>query len=174
MASWLLQCNESQWHLRDFFTEGHTATDWPIRQHWKRMAAGDEVALWLSGPGGGVVAVGRVTGVPRRGVPDAEFRTASSAAQWLAPVEFGTQFVDHPIGREKLAADPRFAHALILRMSGGRSPLPLTPDEWAAVVDHVPPGGLQLVATAVRGAAVVVAVGATAVREAFRSAIPSA
>ncbi|MEV6630403.1 EVE domain-containing protein [Actinoplanes sp. NPDC051470] len=175
MAYWLMQGNISHWRIRDFFTDGHTATTWTIRQHWKRMSAGDGVAIWLSGPGGGVVALGHVTAEPHFGTADDPYWTGRDGEQWLVPVEFAQHFVNRPIGREKLEGDPRFAHALILRMAGGRNPFPLEDQEWAAIVDRVPPAGPQVVATAVRGAAAgaaaVVTAGASAVKEAFRTAV---
>jgi hypothetical protein len=172
MAYWLMQGSESHRRIRDFFTDGHTGAPWPIRQHWKRMSPSDGVALWLSGPGGGVVAVGHVAAEPFFGRADDPYRIdRPDTEEWLVPVEFAHHFVDHPIGRDALGADPRFAGARILRTPGGRNPAPLEDDEWAAVLERVPPPGPHPVATAVRGAAVVVAVGATAVREAFRSVV---
>jgi predicted RNA-binding protein with PUA-like domain len=174
MAYWLLQCNESHWRIRDFFADGHTGTVWTIRQHWKRMSAGDGVAIWLSGDGGGVVAVGHVVQEPYFGTADTRYAVSGhdpDGDQWLVPVRFSRHFLNHPIRREVLEADSRFARALILRMPGGRNPSPLEADEWAAISDRVPSPGPDVVATAVRGAAAVVAAGAIAVREAFRSAV---
>ncbi|MFG1605038.1 EVE domain-containing protein [Actinoplanes sp. NPDC049265] len=177
MGQWLLRCNPAHWRIRDFFTDGHTSTGWTIKQHWKRIRPGDDVAVWLSGEGGGVVAIGSVAGEPHFGPfadEDAHYWTGDrdpAGERWVVPVEFTAHFLDHPIGREVLEADPRFAHALILRMTGGRNPSPLTDEEWAAVADRVPPPGPQVVATAVRGAAAVVVAGASAVREAFRSVV---
>jgi predicted RNA-binding protein with PUA-like domain len=177
MAYWLLQCNESHWRIRDFFTDGRTGTVWHIRQHWKRMSPGDGVAVWLSGKDGGVAAVGQVAGEPYQGTPEAADEQywavdhRVKGERWLVPVEFSAHFPGHPIRRDVLEADPRFAHALILRMAGGRNPYPLEEGEWAAITERVPPPGPHVVATAVRGAAVAVAVGATAVREAGRSVV---
>jgi predicted RNA-binding protein with PUA-like domain len=177
MAYWLLQGNESHWRIRDFFADGHTGTVWTIRQHWKRMSTGDGVVVWLSGEGGGAVAVGHVAGEPFFGAEepaDARYWTGGNGREserWLVPVEFTRHFLDHPIGRAALERDRRFAGALILRMPGGRNPFPLADEEWAAIADRVPPPGPEVVATAVRGAAAVVAAGAIAVREAFKSAV---
>jgi EVE domain-containing protein len=177
MGQWLLRGNPAHWRVRDFFTDGHTSTAWTIKQHWKRMRPSDDVAVWLTGERGGVVAIGSVAEEPRFGpLPGEEARYWTDGRdpaeeRWLVPVDYTAHFLDHPIGREVLEADPRFAHALILRMSGGRNPFPLTGEEWAAIADRVPPPGPQVVATAVRGAAAVVVAGASAVREAFRSVV---
>ena len=188
MAHWLLQGNPAHWRIRDFFMDGRTSTVWTVRRHRDRIARGDDVALWLSGTAGGVVAVGRVTGEPYHGVaaPADEKYWAGTHGRdrerWLVPVRFDRHFLDEPISRETLKADPRFAGALILRVPRGANPFPVEPAEWPAIAERVPPrpavlpwrddaGHPQLVATTVRTAAAVVAAGATAVREAFRSVV---
>jgi predicted RNA-binding protein with PUA-like domain len=177
MAHWLLQCNESHWRIRDFFTDGRTGTVWTIRRHRDQIAAGDDVGVWLSGKQGGVVAIGRVTGEPCHGTAteaDERYWTGThdhATERWLVPVEFSRHFLDAPIRRDTLTADHRFAKSLILRVPRGANPFPVAADEWAAITDRVPPAGPHMIAATVRGAAAVVAAGATAVREAFRSAV---
>jgi predicted RNA-binding protein with PUA-like domain len=182
MAHWILQCNPSAWRIRDFFDAGRTSTTWVIRRHWKKMSPGDDVAIWMSGRPGGVVAVGRVSGEPEFGpAPSKEeqFWTSGrtgAGERWTVPVEFTRHFLGAPIRREVLKGDDRFADALILRMPGGANPFPAEDAEWQAIADRVP-GGVPgpphtLVANTVRTAAVVVATGATAIKEAVRSALP--
>jgi predicted RNA-binding protein with PUA-like domain len=188
MAHWLLQCNPAHWRIRDFFGHRRTSIAWTVRRHRDRMAPGDDVAIWLSGKAGGVVAVGRVTGKPYYGTAapaDEKYWTSDHERQkerWHVPVEFTRDFLDAPITRETLRADERFAGSLILRMPGGPNPFPVAPAEWPAIADRVPPrpggspwrnetGHPQMVATTVRTAAAVVAAGATAVREALRAVV---
>ena len=188
MAHWLVQCNPGHWRIRDFFADGRTSTVWTVRRHRDRIAAGDDVAIWLSGKAGGVVAVGRVTGEPYYGAAapaDEKYWTGGHGRErerWLMPVEFTRHFLDEPITRETLKADERFAGSLIVRMPRGSNPFPVEPGEWAAVADRVPrppavvpwrddDGNPQMVAATVRTAAAVVAAGATAVREALRSVV---
>lgn len=172
MAHWLLQANRTRWRIADFFADGHHETTWPIRRHRTAVTEGDQVALWLSGKDGGVAALGIITAEPVQGrVPDPQYWSPKPPDKdgWLLPVRFDQIFVGTPIARATLAADPRFATSLIMRMSGGGNPFPVKPLEWEAIEEHIPPHGP--VAATVRGAAAVVAAGATAVREAFRSAI---
>ena len=182
MAHWILQCNPSVWRIRDFFESGRTGTQWVIRRHWTKMSPGDDVAIWMSGRPGGVVAVGRVSGEPEFGSPPKgqdQFWTSDKARageRWTVPVQFTRHFLGAPINREVLKADDRFAGALILRVPRGANPFPLEDAEWQAIADRVP-GGVPgpphtLVANTVRTAAVVVATGATALKEAVRSALP--
>lgn len=150
MAHWLLQHNPARGDC------GLGDGDWPVRRYRDRVTAGDDVAVWVSGKRGGVVAVGKVVDPPHPGADGPVMGVAITKA-----------FHEAPVPRDTLKADPRFAEALVLRMPGGGNPFPVTPGEWRAIVDHVP--GLpehQFVAKTVRTAA---AAGATALREAVRS-----
>ncbi len=146
MAHWLLQCNPAHWRIRDFFvTDGRTRTSWTVRRHRDRIAPGDDVAIWLSGKPGGVVAVGRVTGEPFHGTAaaaDEEYWTGDHGREterWHVPVEFTRHFLDEPITRETLRADERFAGSLIIRVPRGSNPFPVEPAEWPAIAERVPP-----------------------------------
>jgi hypothetical protein len=139
---WLLQFNPAH---------EQPGERWPVRRYRDRIQAGDEVALWASGPDGGVVGLAQVGSGSRTVVEIENVR--------LFPV----------VRREVLRADPRFARALILRMPGGGNPFPLEPDQWRAITERVP-AELHLVGKTVLGAAALAAAGATAIREAVRSA----
>jgi hypothetical protein len=172
MAHWILQANPAHWRIRELFAGGRKGTVWPVRRYRDTVAAGDDVALWRSGPDGGVVALGRIIGEPFEGRPDRRLWTGDPAKTTLLPVEFGTEFLDRPICREALRADDRFAGSLILRMAGGGNPFPVTADEWPAIAERVPRAGEHaVVATIVRGAAATTAGAVTAVREALRAAV---
>jgi len=138
---WLLQYNPAHEQPGDH---------WPIRRYRDRITVGDEVALWASGPGGGVTGLGQVT------------------AKSANTVQIGNVRTFPVIRRELLRDEPRFANALILRMPGGGNPFPLDAAQWQAVADHVP-AELHLVGKTVLGAAALAAAGATAIREAVRS-----
>ncbi|WP_250037890.1 EVE domain-containing protein [Paractinoplanes maris] len=116
MAFWLLQHNPA----RGACGSG----DWAVRRYRELITAGDGIGLWLSGRDGGVAAVGTITGIPRDGV---------------ITVNFARSFPGHAIRRDVLRADARFRDALVLRMPGGSNPFPLTPVQWQAIVERVPP-----------------------------------
>jgi len=138
---WLLQYNPAHEQPGDH---------WPIRRYRDRISVGDEVALWASGPGGGVSGLGQVV------------------AKTGHAVEIGNVRTFPVIRRDVLRGDPRFATALILRMPGGGNPFPLDADQWQAIAGHVP-AELHLVGKTVLGAAALAAAGATAIREAVKS-----
>jgi hypothetical protein len=169
MAHWLLQGNPLSWRIHDFFTAGHTRTTWTLRRNHDQAAAGDDVALWLTGREGGVVAIGVVTGPATYG-PASSYDLQHDEG-WTLPVSFHRHFLDEPVSRAALKADERFASEQILRAPGSGNPFPLSPEAWAAVLEQVPPSsdGSQLVARTVMVGAAVAAGAATAVREAFRS-----
>jgi hypothetical protein len=146
---WLLQYNPAH---------EQPGTRWSVRRYRDRIAAGDEVALWASGPDGGVVGFGQVRPAdPSAGGP-ANGMTIEIENVRTFPV----------IRRDLLKEDPRFAGALILRMPGGGNPFPLEPGQWQAIIERAP-AELHLVGKTVLGAAALAAAGATALREAVKS-----
>ena len=179
MAYWLLQGNPAHWRIRDFFTDGHTSTVWTIRRFKDMIAPGDEVALWLSGKQGGVVAVGAVTGPPRFGTVGAEDEKYWTDAHdperelWTVPVAFSRHFLDHPVPRATMKADERFAGGAIIRAPFAANPFPVEAEAWDAITERLPvvPEGSQMVAKTVLAGAAVAAAAATAVREALRSVL---
>ncbi len=149
MAFWLVQHNPARGDCG--------SGPWLIRRYRDLITPGDDIALWLSGRAGGVSAVGTIV--------DAPHETADGIT---IGVTFTRTFTGRPIPRATLKADDRFRDALILRMPGGGNPFPLTPAQWQAITDRIPPEH-QFVAATVRGAAALAAAGATALREAVRS-----
>jgi hypothetical protein len=121
MAHWLLQHNPAKAGVCGLLRPGHNRGGWSIRRYRDRMAVGDDVAVWVSGSRGGVVALGCVVGEPRTG-PDGV----------TVEVDLPRLFLDEAIRRDDLRADERFADALVLRMPGGSNPFPLTPPQWQA------------------------------------------
>jgi hypothetical protein len=127
MAHWLLQHNPAKAGVCGLLRPGHNRGGWSIRRYRDRMAVGDDVAVWVSGSRGGVVALGCVVGEPRTG-PDGV----------TVEVDLPRLFLDEAIRRDDLRADERFADALVLRMPGGSNPFPLTPPQWQAILDRAP------------------------------------
>ena len=122
MAHWLLQHNPARG-----VCGAATGGDWVIRRYRDRVAVGDDVALWMSGRGGGVVAVGTVVDEPRPGPHGT-----------VIGVALPRSFPDSPISRDTLRADQRFQDAMVIRMPAGGNPFPLTDQEWHAIAERVP------------------------------------
>lgn len=139
------------WLLRYNPAREQPGDQWAIRRYRDRVRAGDEVALWATGRGGGVSGLAEVR---------------SSGGSSVVEIENLRTFP--VIRREVLREDERFAGALILRMPGGGNPFPLSPAEWQAILDRVP-AELHLIGKTVLGAAALAVAGATALREAVKS-----
>jgi EVE domain len=61
MARWILQCNPERYGLRDALRDGFGVRRWTVARYLRDIALGDEVAMWVSGPGAGVCVLGEVT-----------------------------------------------------------------------------------------------------------------
>ncbi|MEU8818511.1 hypothetical protein [Actinoplanes sp. NPDC048796] len=113
-AHWLFQHNPARGACGD--------GDWTVRRYRDRIAAGDKVALWHSGPSGGLAALGVIVSNPH-----------ATPAGTSVELRFDRW---HSIPRADLRADPHFRQALILRMPAGGNPFPLEPGEWQALTDR--------------------------------------
>jgi hypothetical protein len=141
MAHWLVQGNPAKWRVHEFFADGNQLDNWSITRYRDQIQEGDDVALWLAGRDGGVVALGTVTGEVEDvfgGDMDPYWvrREDADAVRMRMPLRLTELFLDDPITREELGHDPRFAGAAILSQPFAGNPFPLSDDQWAAIVDH--------------------------------------
>jgi hypothetical protein len=156
MAHWLVQGNPAKWRVHEFFADGNQLDNWSITRYRDQIQEGDDVALWLSGHDGGVVALGTVTGVVEDvfgGDIDPYWvrQEDADAVRMRMPLRLTELFLDDPITSEELGHDQRFAGAAILSQPFAGNPFPLTDDQWAAIVDHHgQPSGSPERGTAVR------------------------
>ena len=141
MAHWLVQGNPAKWRVHEFFADGNQLDNWSITRYRDQIQEGDDVALWLAGRDGGVVALGTVTGEVEDvfgGDMDPYWvrREDADAVRMRMPLRLTELFLDDPITREELGHDPRFTGAAILSQPFAGNPFPLSDDQWAAIVDH--------------------------------------
>src|SRR3954453_16499386 len=100
MAHWLLQCNPRTWRVYDFFEAGEELTSWSVHRYQTAVAAGDDFVLWLSGPNGGVGAIGEVTGPPEEVEGGDEYwldEEKSAKVRRAVPIHIVDEFVLTPI-----------------------------------------------------------------------------
>jgi hypothetical protein len=136
LATWLLTCNPRIFDLASFRDDGHILTSWTISQYKRNVAAGDQFVLWMSGVNAGVVAYGHFTGGAVRGRPDAAYWADDPGEKDYVPLVVD-QWLERPVPKEQLAADPRMTRATILTMPGGRNPHKLTDMQWEAVSEAI-------------------------------------
>ncbi|KRF29471.1 EVE domain-containing protein [Phycicoccus sp. Soil802] len=133
MSYWVFQCALGEEYDLDEI-QSWSAPDlwrWSLARHFKDVQPGDRFAFWVSGPQGGVFALGTVTSLP---YTDDHWRvTAKSAKATYAKLSVDVPLFDRPIPREVLKQEQRFKNSLILRMPGGANPFRLNDDEWWAL-----------------------------------------
>jgi hypothetical protein len=108
--------------------EAHTTTRC-VRRSYRLdlLRAGQPCLLWVSGrTAPGVHALGEVTG-------EAEERDGGP----VVPVRLTR--LPAPVARADLLADPAARDAEVLRMPAGSNPSWLSPEQYAAVLAHLPP-----------------------------------
>ena len=125
MTAWLFQANPRRSDALARLRAGAPVDRWCVRRHLSELTAGDDVAVWLSGTAAGVYACGRLCGGAER----------DGSGGWQVPLTLDDRFPDEPVLRRDLRLDPRFAGAAVLAQPFAANPFPLTPGEWAAVLD---------------------------------------
>jgi hypothetical protein len=98
--------------------------------------------LWISGPDAqrGVYAIGRITEEAEEGLSRSEYWTDpadSGRRRWRVRMAFEHVLFDAPILSRDLRADPRFAHASIVRTPRFGNPHELSRGEWRAILDQI-------------------------------------
>jgi hypothetical protein len=138
VAQWLLQCNPRKWRIFDYLAAGNEIGSWSVGRYLDRPAAGDDFALWLTGPHGGVGAFGTVQAPAQTvdGSWDREFwadQEQLDGISWSLPIRVTDEFLRNPIPRDQIRADPRLAAMQVLRTPASTNPFPITDTEWAAL-----------------------------------------
>jgi hypothetical protein len=138
---WILQSNPKRWDVWDWWENETTELEsWTISVRVDQVQPGDDFALWIGGAEAGVYAYGTVTAVPEG--PHVVHSgglwiEAPTQPVWDVPLQVTSYLFSQPILKAELAADPRFASALILRVPRSANPIPLTPTEWSAITTRV-------------------------------------
>jgi hypothetical protein len=139
-AGWLLTCNPKTFDLAALRRSGRELESWRVTQLRNELAAGDPFVLWLSGPRGGVVARGSITG-PACLVesPNPEFWAQPPAPAHFVPLTV-ERWLTSPLPADTVRAEPAFATATIVTMPGGRNPHRLSVAQWdrlASMMDAI-------------------------------------
>lgn len=80
MSNWISQGNPKRYPVLAALERGENVDHWSVTHHLDDLQAGDRAALWVSGDGGGVVALGHVTGSVIEDV---------TSSEWVDPAERG-------------------------------------------------------------------------------------
>jgi len=149
MANWLFQESPDQFH-RDR-APGSDERDRPrqfnVARYHQLLSPGDNAAIWVSGRDSGVYGLATIAPNPagdadiydRRIQPDNDWLPGSKRKRVVPTVNFGSdaRWLQKPIPRSILKADPRFVDAPILRAPFQANPFPLTDKQWQAITSRV-------------------------------------
>lgn len=138
MAAWVLVCNPKRFRLREMLDDGGELTSWSVGRHLKEIHEGDIFALWLSGPGGGVAAIGRLTGEPFWTDEDDDegYWAEAPGPRHVAPLRV-EQWLETLVPRAWFEGQSAFAGAGVLTQPFATNPHRLTDQQWGALVAEV-------------------------------------
>jgi predicted RNA-binding protein with PUA-like domain len=137
MTHWLLQCNPDRYDIDN----PDWLTRWSFAQQGlaAKLHPGDQVVIWLSGKAAGVYATAKVAeGEPYEDQTDTGFKHAEDIGRrfWSVHLQDGRP-LDRPVLKSTLRADPRFAHAQILKIPRKANPFPVSDKEWDAMSSRI-------------------------------------
>ncbi|MFD7546798.1 hypothetical protein ACFV0R_18340 [Streptomyces sp. NPDC059578] len=132
MATWLLACNQEMFELDRYRQDGHSLGSWSVGRYRTELAAGDRFVMWVTGPLGGLVGRGRITGVPTQqaSAPD-EYWQEDPGTRWYAPLVMD-EWLPGAIPRQRFTADARFEEQSPLNTLYAANPHRVTEGQWSA------------------------------------------
>ncbi|MFZ4517376.1 MAG: EVE domain-containing protein [Microthrixaceae bacterium] len=149
VGAWLLKANPAVWDVGAFLDAGEEADTWRLAPTYRvdLLAVGQPVGLWITrgdpAHPPGLWAVGSVTGAPADDVGDPDdprWRDLGARRQVRPYVPVRLRALDRPVAVEAVRNDPRLATTEIVRAPRVASPVAVTPEEWAALLDLTGPG----------------------------------
>ncbi|MFH8389921.1 hypothetical protein [Streptomyces sp. NPDC018036] len=137
VAAWVLVCNPKKFRLEEMLDDGGELTSWSVGRYLHDMREGDVFALWLSGPQGGVVATGQLTGEPFWiDEDDDDYWTEAPGPRHVVPLRVG-EWLETPIPRTWFKGRSAFLGASVLTQPFATNPHRLTEQQWEALVREV-------------------------------------
>ncbi|MFH8385455.1 EVE domain-containing protein [Kitasatospora sp. NPDC018058] len=138
MTAWVLVCNPTRFRLEDLRADGGELDSWTVRRYLNEIHKGDQFALWISGPDGGVVALGEFTGEPYWNdseETDHQYWAEPPGPRHAVPLRV-TQWLESPIPRTWFTDHEAFANAGILSQPFAGNPHRLTDEQWETLADR--------------------------------------
>jgi hypothetical protein len=140
---WLFQANPKWFDLNESLKDTSVGdTDsWTVTRYRKAMRAGDIALFWSSGPKRGIYAIGMLVDAPYQQdweptSEDLQKHPYQKAGWW---VEFiFTQIIQPPILADRLLQHPVLKNLQVLDVPQGTN-FRVTPEEWAAIKELLPP-----------------------------------
>ena len=137
MGYWLLQSDPARYKMLEAAL-ARPETTWTARQYADKIAVGDKVVFWMSGPQGGAYAIGKVTARAQAIDEDPEldaFWTRTGESRKVEPRIRATQdrlLIAYPVLRDTAQSDPILKEMLVIRRPSG-SVFPLTEEQFERI-----------------------------------------
>ena len=93
-----LSGNPARYDVVADLRSGAPIDSWSVTRHLDDFKAGDNAALWLSGPRAGVYALGTVVGEPFEGIADEGWHDPEDRGvrRWFPPLDLEVTLSDEP------------------------------------------------------------------------------
>ena len=131
MAYWLVKSEPSVYSWEQFVKDKETSWDgvrnYAARLHLRGMKKGDHVLYYHSNEGLDIVGVAKVS-------KEAYQDPTTDDERWVSVALKPEKRLKNPVSLEQIKADKRTAGMALVRI-GRLSVQPVTPEEWAAVMD---------------------------------------
>jgi hypothetical protein len=116
---------------------------WSVRQHRGSIRKGDDIAIWVSGPRGGVYATAEADSNPSRRVEEdpgiGGYYTDRVETLKINPrirIRYIDRLFARPIARDKCVKDPVLSELRVLRQSQGTN-FPITAAQWNRIIEII-------------------------------------
>jgi hypothetical protein len=131
--TWLFQANPKIYNLSAQLKEVTVGSmdDWLVTSYRNEMDPGDRVLLWESGPQGGLLAIGELTGEPFQRKPSSWRPGNHEELEWAVPFQY-TQILSEAIPRAAFLQDSVLKNMHHIRFAQG-SNFKVTEEEWGAL-----------------------------------------
>lgn len=138
---WLFQSNPEYWSLSNWLRDRREGDEGEhsVRAHREEIRPGDRIALWQSGPEGGVYALGEIISEVYERPAGEWSKRRGETAETENAVRFRlTKKIDPPILRNHILEDPALSGLDVVRQPRGTN-YRLTPEQWKALEDRIEP-----------------------------------
>lgn len=133
MTAWLLTCNPDVFDLDSFRRDGGQLDNWSVARYRSELSEGDSFVMWLTGPRGGLIARGHITGMPflSEDAHNADYWQQDPGRRWYVPLVVD-DWLETPVPRAQFTADQRFTGTTTLRTLFAANPHRLIDGQWDA------------------------------------------
>lgn len=143
VGGWLLKANPAVWDVEAHLDQDPTIDRWRLARTYRAelVEPGDWCGLWLTGPRGGLLAVGTVIARPHQDLGDAADplwldRAARDQERPYLPLDLDA--LPAPFPRAVFRSHPVLRHMEVLQVPRAPNPVVVTPEELAELALLLP------------------------------------